>query len=198
MSDLKKAMNALKEVHAKCRAPGEFISKRRSGVEWPAELPSSAEVALFYSEGEPLEVKFETGLTPLILFSVEKLLGAQVGYRWVGHAGRVTRNTAWPSSNLVIMDDSGGGKPIIAACGEVNTPVFASYDAVAPFKIASSLADFLMALANMIDVVYHEFNIFDVFDDDGMVEQFMRRMQEDVEPVLGMENFERFIDYFYG
>ncbi|MFJ4344796.1 hypothetical protein [Pseudomonas sp. NPDC089401] len=195
MIGLNDSIEELKTIHAKYGVAGKFNAKCDA---WPHELPSSTELDSLYTLSEPSDVKFETGLTPLKLFSISILRNAQVGYRWVNQYGIKLENEAWSKSYVVIMDDNGGGKPIIAVCNEENTPIFASYDAVAPFKIASSLADFLMALAKTIDIIYGEFHIFDVSDDDGVSEDFLARMQERVMPILGKENFERYIDYFYG
>ncbi|MNG20628.1 hypothetical protein D3C84_1049000 [compost metagenome] len=76
--------------------------------------------------------------------------------------------------------------------------MFASYDVVQPFQIADSLADFIRALSRLIDIVYGEFNIFDLSDDDGISDAFLKRLLEEVEPILGEDNTSRFVDYFYG
>jgi hypothetical protein len=55
------------------------------------------------------------------------------------------------------MDDNGGGKPVIAVTDLDQTPVYSSYNVVAPFQIADSLADFILALSKMMDIVYGEF-----------------------------------------
>jgi hypothetical protein len=75
--------------------------------------------------------------------------------------------------------------------------VYASYDIVAPFQIADSLADFILALSKMMDVVCGEFNVFDL-SDDGVSDAFLTRLQDEIGPILGDENTGRFIDYFYG
>ncbi len=96
------------------------------------------------------------------------------------------------------MDDRGGGKPIIAVTNVKNTPVLASFDCVEPFKIADSLADFISALTKLIDIVYDEFDIFDISNDDGISTTFMARVNSEITPILGDDNRRRFVDYFYG
>lgn len=123
---------------------------------------------------------------------------AQTGYRWINSIDGPVLSDEWPSQHVVIMDDMGGGKPIIAVTNTYATPVFASYDVVEPFQIAESLADFIFALSRLIDIVYGEFDIFDVADDDGISTAFMARLNSEITPVLGEANKDRFVDYFYG
>ncbi|MNI73958.1 hypothetical protein D3C73_1300060 [compost metagenome] len=96
------------------------------------------------------------------------------------------------------MDDSGGGKPIIAVTDVEKTPVFASYDVVESFQVADSLADFILALSRLVDIVYGRFNIFDLSDDEGVSSIFLTMLNDEVAPILGEDNAARFIDYFYG
>jgi len=77
--------------------------------------------------------------------------------------------------------------------------VWASYDVGKPFKIADSLADFLLAFAKTIEIVHGKFDIFDIYnDDDELSPKFVKLLTKEVSPLLGEENFERFFDYFYG
>lgn len=198
MSDIRDALRELSLVHSKYQIAGDFLASHDVAVRWPAELPRSPELDIFYNEYEPTAVKIETGITPLKLFDIVSLKKGQLGYRWVNTAEGSVLDDEWPTQNLVIMDDNGGGKPIIAVTDEEKTPVFASYDVMQPFKVAESLADFILALARLIDIVYGEFNIFDVFDDDGVVDAFMVRLNDEVGLILGEDNKNRFVDYFYG
>lgn len=198
MSQVDDALKELSFMHAKYQLSGQFVASGNASVRWPAELPRSAEIELYYNNYEPKGIKIETGLTPLKLFEVEGLKKGQVGYRWINTADGAVLDNEWPVSDLVIMDDSGGGKPIIAVTNVASTPVFASYDVVQPFQIADSLADFIRALSRLIDIVYGEFNIFDLSDDDGISDAFLNRLLEEVEPILGEDNTSRFVDYFYG
>ncbi|WP_085673417.1 MULTISPECIES: hypothetical protein [unclassified Pseudomonas] len=198
MSDIEKALKALRLVHDKYQITGRFVASKDVAVRWPTELPRSAEVDFLFNEYEPVGVKIETGLTPLKLFDIASLQKGQFGYRWINAASGAVLSDEWPVQDLVIMDDNGGGKPIIAVTDVDQTPVYASYDVVAPFQVADSLADFILALSKMIDVVYGEFNIFDLSDDDGVSDAFLTRLQDEIGPVLGGENTDRFVDYFYG
>ncbi|WP_409264965.1 hypothetical protein, partial [Pseudomonas sp. KCJK9000] len=162
MSEIEEALKALQLVHDKYQIAGRFEASKDMKVCWPTELPRSAEVDFLFSEYEPVGVKIETGLTPLKLFDIATLKKGQLGYRWINVASDTELKDEWPTHGLVIMDDNGGGKPIIAVTDADQTPVYASYDVVAPYQIAGSLADFILALSKMIDIVYGEFNIFDL------------------------------------
>ncbi|STQ13468.1 Uncharacterised protein [Enterobacter cloacae] len=63
----------------------------------------------------PEQLKIETGFTPIKIHSVSELSKAQNGYEYL------------PNNYLVIGDDLGGGKPIIAVVDEGNTSIYASY-----------------------------------------------------------------------
>jgi len=198
MSDIEEALRALRLVHDKYQIAGRFVASKDAAARWPTELPKSAEVDFFFSEFEPVGVKFETGLTPLKLFDIASLMKGQLGYRWINAASGAVLSDEWPAQDLVIMDDNGGGKPIIAVTDVDQTPVYASYDVVPPFQIADSLADFILALSKMMDIVYGEFNVFDLSDDDGVSDAFLTRLHDEIGPILGDENTDRFVDYFYG
>lgn len=45
---------------------------------------------------------------------------------------------------------------------------------------------------------YGELNISDMGDDEGLSDVFISRLTEELLPTLGQDNFESFVDYFYG
>ncbi|MBD2806959.1 hypothetical protein ID855_20270 [Xenorhabdus sp. ZM] len=97
------------------------------------------------------------------------------------------------------MDDIGGGNPIIVSLDAQDTSVYAGYDVSRPFKITDSLADFLLALSKLIEIVYGEFAIFEICDEnDELKPEFIKRLRKEIEPLVGSDNFEHFFDYFYG
>ena len=199
MSALDNAFKELRRVHKKFDIEGSFEKSSHANAKWPQTLPRSAETDYFYDNCEPVDVEVETGLTPICFFNLSALEDGQVGYKWDGDSNKTQVNGNWPAQYLVFMDDIGGGKPIIAVTDTPGTPVWASYDVVAPFKIANSLADFLVAFAKTIEIVHGKFDIFDIYnDDDELSPKFVKLLTKEVSPLLGEENFERFFDYFYG
>ncbi|HDC4570034.1 TPA: hypothetical protein ACF6UK_004506, partial [Enterobacter cloacae] len=73
------------------------------------------------------------------------------------------------------------------------------YDVVEPFQIASSLSGFIFSLAELIDLVYGQYNIFDIADNNEEVKHnFINELQERIVPLIGNEGFNAFYDYFYG
>jgi hypothetical protein len=102
-----------------------------------------------------------------------------------------------PDNYLVIGDDLGGGKPIIAVIDEGNTSVYAGYDAIEPFKIAGSLSGFIFSLAELIGLVYGQHEVFDIVDNNDEVKDgFVDELRERIVPLIGNENFNAFYDYF--
>lgn len=198
MRALENAFKELRRAHKKFDIEGNFKKGSHANEKWPKTLPRSAETDYFYANCEPVDVEVETGLTP-IFFNLSALEDGQVGYKWDGNSNKTQVNGNWPAQYLVFMDDIGGGKPIIAVTDTPGTPVWASYDVVKPFKIADSLADFLLAFAKTIEIVHGKFDIFDIYnDDDELSPKFVKLLTKEVSPLLGEENFERFFDYFYG
>lgn len=195
MVSIDDGLKAFSLVHAKHGLPGS-ISSASNRISWPPNVPSSVELKGFYTR-HPNNIKIETGFTPRNIFNLDKLEKGQIGYLWSVTSSGHEINPSWPKEYVVFMD-SAGGNPVIAVVNQENTPIYAAYDAIEPFKISDSLGDFFLALSKLIDVVYGEFEIFDISDDDGLSDAFISRLSEELLPVLGQENFERFTDYFYG
>jgi hypothetical protein len=194
MDELKKSIHEFIETLSSSGVRGEF---QRRTTDWPSELPTSPEVALFFDDYQPVNVKIETGMWPLRLFEVSKLVNAQLGYRRDGKTGQ--RIPTWPNSYLVVGDDLGGGKPVIAVTDQPGTPVFASYDVAPPFQISDSMKQFFDALARLVEIVYGRYKIFEIYtDDEELKPEFVQEITEALSPVLGEDNFSRFFDYVYG
>ncbi|OPK10123.1 hypothetical protein [Pseudomonas sp. VI4.1] len=198
MNKIDDAMAELTKAHIKYKLDGSFQRLNQVVSKWPSSLRRSAQLDDFFNCYEPIGVKIETGFTPLKFVSLDALEKAQIGYKWINGDGGKKINQDWNENYVVFMDDLGGGKPIVALTDIENTPIFASYGPVAPFQIADSLAEFLSALAKLIEVVYGEFNIFDISDDDGVNPSFVARLDVEIAPILGERNYQNFFDYFYG
>lgn len=199
MNTLDGAIKEMLRVHKKFDIEGSFGNNSQIKSKWPQGLPRSVETDYLFCSYEPVNIQFETGLTPICFLSLSTLNDGQSGYRWVGRSDKALRNENWSAQYLVFMDDIGGGKPIIADTGSPGTPILASYDAMEPFRIANSIADFLLAFAKTIEIVHGKFDVFDIYnEDDHISSRFVKMLYKDVRPLLGDEHFERFIDYFYG
>ncbi|HBB9941230.1 hypothetical protein [Enterobacter cloacae] len=187
VNEIEKALKQLIVICNKYSLSGSFSNVNDLDNAFPPNLPRSTEVEFLYENYNPEKLKIETGFTPIKLHSVSELLKAQNGYEYL------------PNNYLVIGDDLGGGKPIIAVVDEGNTPVYASYDVIEPFKIADSLCGFIFSLAELIDLVYGQYDIFDIADDNDEVKHgFINELRERIVPLIGNEGFNAFYDYFYG
>ncbi|HCR1075091.1 TPA: hypothetical protein OMU12_002480 [Enterobacter cloacae] len=187
VNEIEKALKQLIVICNKYSLSGSFSNVNDLDNAFPPNLPRSTEVEFLYENYNPEKLKIETGFTPIKLHSVSELLKAQNGYEYL------------PNNYLVIGDDLGGGKPIIAVVDEGNTPVYASYDVIEPFKIAGSLCGFIFSLAELIDLVYGQYDIFDIADDNDEVKHgFINELRERIVPLIGNEGFNAFYDYFYG
>ena len=187
VDEIEKALKKLLAICSKHSLSGGFSTVSDLDNLFPSNLPRSTEVDFLYKNYNPEKLKIETGYMPIKLHSVSDLLKAQSGYEYL------------PDNYLVIGDDLGGGKPIIVVIDEGSSSVYASYDVIEPFQIASSLSGFIFSLAELIDLVYGQYNIFDIADDNEEVKHnFINELRERIVPLIGNEGFNAFYDYFYG
>lgn len=201
MRALEQALAQLAETHRQYNVSGQFTSAPSDTFQqqWPDAIPSSSELDYYLCHYEPSDVVVETGFAPIMLWSIDQLRQALIGYRWVGMSEPFAESDTWRADFVIIADDIGKGNPIIVATSEKGTPVYAGYDAGEPFLIASTLADFVVALALLIEIVYGSFEIFEITDDDSIVlPEFEKQLKTAIEPILGAELFANFYDYFYG
>lgn len=187
VNEIEKALKQFNIICNKYSLSGSFSTVSDLDNTFPSNLPRSTDVDFLYKNYNPENLKIETGFTPIKIHSVNELTKAQNGYEYL------------PDNYLVIGDDLGGGKPIIAVIDEGNSSVYASYDVIEPFQIASSLSGFIFSLAELIDLVYGHYDIFDIADDnDEVKDNFIDELRERIVPLIGNENFNAFYNYFYG
>lgn len=187
VNEIEKALKKLLAICNKYSLSGSFSTVSDLGNTFPSNLPRSTDVDFLYKNYNPEKLKIETGFTPIKIHSVSELTKAQSGYEYL------------PDNYLVIGDDLGGGKPIIAVIYEGSSSVYAGYDVIEPFQIASSLSGFICSLAEFIDLVYGHYDIFDIADDnDEVKDDFIDELRERIVPLIGNDNFNAFYNYFYG
>lgn len=187
VNEIEKALKQFIIICNKYSLSGSFSTVSDLDNTFPSNLPRSTDVDFLYKNYNPENLKIETGFTPIKIHSVSELTKAQNGYEYL------------PDNYLVIGDDLGGGKPIIAVVDEGNSSVYASYDVIEPFQIASSLSGFIFSLAELVDLVYGHYDIFDIADDnDEVKDNFIDELRERIVPFIGNENFNAFYNYFYG
>ncbi|MGS7193960.1 hypothetical protein ACQ7NX_24460, partial [Enterobacter cloacae subsp. dissolvens] len=106
MRGIKEALKQLAAICKKYSLSGSFNTLNDLDNAFPSNLPRSSDIDYLYKNYNPEKLKIETGFTPIKLHSVSELLKAQNGYEYL------------PDNYLVIGDDLGGGKPIIAVIDE--------------------------------------------------------------------------------
>ena len=187
VNEIEKALKQFIIICNKHSLSGSFSTVSDLDNTFPSNLPRSTDVDFLYKNYNPEKLRIETGFTPIKIHSVNELTKAQSGYEYL------------PDNYLVIGDDLGGGKPIIAVIDEGNSSVYASYDVIEPFQIDSSLSGFIFSLAELIDLVYGHYDIFDIADDnDEVKDNFIDELRKRIVPLIGNENFNAFYNYFYG
>lgn len=187
VNEIEKALKQLIIICNKYSLSGSFSTVNDLDNAFPSNLPRSTDVDYLYKNYNPEKLKIETGFTPIKIHSVSELTKVQSGYEYL------------PNNYLVFGDDLGGGKPIIAVIDEGKTSVYASYDVIEPLKIAGSLSGFIFSLAELIDLVYGQYDIFDIADDnDEVKDDFIYELRKRIVPLIGNEGFNAFFDYFYG
>ncbi|CZX71086.1 hypothetical protein [Enterobacter hormaechei] len=187
VNEIEKALKQLIVICNKYSLSGSFSTVNDLDNAFPSNLPRSTELEFLYENYNPEKLKIETGFTPIKIHSVSELSNAQSGYEYL------------PDNYLVIGDDLGGGKPIIAVIDDGSSYVYASYDVIEPFKIAGSLSEFIFSLAELIDLIYGQYDIFDIADDNGEVKNdFIDELRRRIVHLIGNAGFNAFYDYFYG
>ncbi|WP_260591318.1 hypothetical protein [Enterobacter sp. WCHEn090032] len=187
VNEIEKALKQFIIICNKYSLSGSFSTVSDLDNTFPSNLPRSTDIDFLYKNYNPEKLRIETGFTPIKIHSVNELTKAQSGYEYL------------PDNYLVIGDDLVGGKPIVAVIDEGNSSVYASYDVIEPFQIASSLSGFIFSLAELIDLIYGHYDIFDIADDnDEVKDNFIDELRERILPLIGNENFNAFYNYFYG
>ena len=196
MNGLNNALLDLATQFEKYNVRGSFA---KGNLIYPSSLPKSEELDYYFSNFNPVDVKIDTGMSPIKLIGLRDLMEGQAGYRWTIKNGKTVDLAKWNSESIVIGDDFGGGNPIIVNSSIAGSPVFTTDVGIEPLEIAGNFEDFIRALSGLIDIVYGSYHIFDVCDDDENVkEDFTNLLKTRISPILGEENFYKFHDYFYG
>ena len=194
MNTIASGMENLIAQHRAYALSGQFSP---GSVSWPWAGPANPDILAFYRHYNPVDVLIETGLTPLRFHNTATLAAAQTAYSPRGNEALPPAH--WPVNSLVIMDDIGGGRPIIAELRSEQTLIWAQHEAGTLLRIAASLPALLHALAAMVDLIYGKYQIFEVFDADGEVSgAFSEDFCSATSPFLGAEGSLHFFEYLYG
>ena len=187
MEELEVSLKKFVTTCQKYRLSGYFETITDIDTLFPFGFPRSPEVEYFFKYYNPVALKIETGFTPFKFHSITELVKAQSGY------------ASFPENFIVIGDDLGGGKPLIAVIENEKTTIYANYDIGEPFRIADTFSSLIASLTELVDVVYGSYNIFDIADDDDVIKKdFKEELQKRITRLIGAENFMAFYDYFYG
>lgn len=142
-------------------------------------------------------IKIDTGMSPIKIIGSSYIDAAQIGYRYIYENDKLIINKNWPEHHLVIADSVGGGKPIIL--DSENGGIYGIPEPSTFYKIADSLPELLLALSELIEIVYGSYDIFNVSNEDDEIDQeFIKTLQSKALPFTGIINFPNFFDYFYG
>jgi hypothetical protein len=126
------------------------------------------------------------------VFAYDELVSAQAGYRWIGDGP--TRSPEWPEAWVVVAAAS--GDPFLVDVTKEGCPVsFARHGAGSwtPIEVASSMVTFLEALARFEEILLGDFDL-DVFDDDGLLPQFVQAVERELGGVLSSDQAARFAE----
>lgn len=102
---------------------------------------------------------------------------------------------------LVFAEQTGGGNPVLFNFQEnTSTPaIYAAYDILEPFKIADNFHQFIEALTALIDIVYNDYDIYEIYttdDCDEIKPAFFPSINMRLSTILG-QNMENFMRYFF-
>jgi hypothetical protein len=121
----------------------------------------------------------------MLIFSFGELPAAQAGYRWVGPER--TPSPSWPPTWVVVA--SVFGDPFFIDTSRDGCPVlFARHGAGSwsPTEIASSMELFIVSLVQFESVLLDGFDL-DVWNDDGLLPEFVGEVERKLADVLTAE-----------
>lgn len=182
-----------------CEKYGVEVAFAHTDAVYPSELPNNKFINEFYEKNNPVNCTLDMGSSLLKLFRMEELLKKQEGYRWLAGDEKKTLLQTWSFDHVVIADDIGGGKPIIAEIREDTTLIYGSYDGSEPFFIASSLSNLINALSSIVDIINHKYKVYEIYDEnEEIVEDFKVDFFKSLESILNEECSKNLFDYLYG
>ncbi|AZS49450.1 hypothetical protein DM558_01050 [Entomomonas moraniae] len=171
---------------------GQYLAKSKKDVD-PSYLHNNNCLMEFYSQFELKHLTIQTGVSSI---------------SFIDYLNLKERNTKYSFSSLkeqdyiVLSEQTGGGDPILFNFLDNNsTPsIYAAYDVLEPFKIANNFLQFIEALTVLVDIVYNEYDIYEIYTNDDCDEikpEFLSKIDMKLSPILG-ENIDGFMRYFYG
>ncbi|QLI81283.1 hypothetical protein HZU75_06960 [Chitinibacter fontanus] len=192
MREIESAFGILREKVEKYKIKSVSGRKGEKGVE-----VNKDQVKEYIALVGDQSLKIETGFFPIKIAGSLYIDAAQIGYRYIYSNNSLVVNDRWPETDLVIVDGEGGGRPIFFKVG--SGEIYAMPEPALGYKMAENLPKFIFALAELIEIVYGEFGVFNVSNEDDEIDPlFIAALHKKVLPLLGTENFENFVDYFYG
>ncbi len=196
MNNIDESIHSLMSVCVRHAIEVEF---RHTDMDYPDELPSNKYLKEFYKTNNPVNFTLDMGGSLIELFSLEDLLKKQMGYRWLSPDEGKKIIPTWNLDHVVIADDIGGGKPIIAEIKKDRMPIYASCDGLEPFFITDSLDQFIDALSSITDVINSKYNVYDIYDENEEIKNCFRiDFIETLKSILSMESSKNLFYYFYG
>jgi hypothetical protein len=131
----------------------------------------------------------------LILFTLDKLVGAQSGWRWgVDRTGKQVEDANWKSSWIVFADRNGDA--VFVDTETINGSVYGSIQK-RNFLIAENLGDFFFTIAECMLVEKDKFG-YEVMDDDfNVLDSFLDLTRGIARKNLGEDGCNGFMKFFF-
>ncbi|CAI3933026.1 unnamed protein product [Commensalibacter communis] len=168
-----------------------FIRVDKTNID-PSYLHNNDILIELYNQFDLSNLIVETGMSSL---------------SFIDYSNLKQRNNTYSFSSLqekdyiILIEKVGGGEPILLNFRENVSPViYATYDVFEPFKIADNLSQFINALTVIVDIVYNEYAIYEIYTNDDCDElkpDILPKVKMKLFPILG-ENAGNFMKYFYG
>ncbi|CAI3922299.1 unnamed protein product [Commensalibacter communis] len=192
----KKIMNEIKAFESllsilKQHDDLNFIRVDKTNID-PSYLHNNDILIELYNQFDLSNLIVETGVSSL---------------SFIDYSNLKQRNNTYSFSSLqekdyiIFIEKVGGGEPILLNFREnVSPAIYATYDVFEPFKIADNLSQFINALTVIVDIVYNEYAIYEIYTNDDCDElkpDLLPKVKMKLFPILG-ENAGNFMKYFYG
>ena len=196
MENLEQALRKFCEIFGRSDFDiGDVSYQEKLDPTLPTSLPSSKELVFLYSHISFKDHLIVGGDMILQLEAVEKLEGAQHGWRWIlNNKKGLQQKPTWPESWVVIGNRNGDA--LIVDTSVEGSPIYGAIQSD-HFKISDSLTAFFSVFADWMECEYVEFNMETEDDDFNPKPEFLARLRKIATNTLSADELDGFFKFFF-
>ena len=171
------------------------FNKNETNGNQPEDINLSGQIKEFYSLTD-FEKLVISGALFLKIFSLDDLLRAQNGWRWIiDQSGQTAEDTANWNENWIVFGDR-NGDAIYTKNDDPLSPVFGTIQKIEHFQLADSLETFFKIINKCLVIEEKEFDFETQTDDLETEPRFLARVTEVVNR-FAPGNEDDFMQFFF-